>query len=141
MEYLCCILKHIPGLPYCLWPFPTNADTVSQPVNAWKKGNAFDLGASDLTISWIGIHRKSLPFPKVIHRWSTFKSSNTATPITTTSVSELTMLIDLLPPIACRSIRVSASSWVQGAIKSVYIALLLTTFSSLVTTSMMKCWC
>jgi hypothetical protein len=64
--------------------------------------------------------------------------------ITTTSVSELTMLIDLLPPIAacyaCRNIRVSASSWVQGAIKSVSIALLLTTFSSLVTTSMVKCW-
>ena len=30
-------------------PFPTNADTVSQPLNAWKKGNAFDLGPSDLT--------------------------------------------------------------------------------------------
>jgi hypothetical protein len=42
---------------------------------------------------------------------------------------------------ACRHIRVSASSWVQGAIKSVSIALLLTTFSSLVTTSMMKCLC
>jgi hypothetical protein len=55
----------------------------------------------------IPIHRKSLPFPKVIHKWSTFKSSNTATPITTTSVSELTMLIYLLPPIpacvACRN--------------------------------------
>jgi hypothetical protein len=32
-------------------PFPTNADTVSQPVNASKKGNAFDLGPSDQTIS------------------------------------------------------------------------------------------
>ena len=30
--------------------FPTNADTVSQPVNAWKNDNAFDLGPRDLTI-------------------------------------------------------------------------------------------
>ena len=31
-------------------PFPTNADTVLQPVNARKNDNAFDLGPMDLTI-------------------------------------------------------------------------------------------
>jgi hypothetical protein len=44
------------------------------------------------------------------------------------------MLIDLLPPIAAcfayRNIPVSASSWMQGAIKTISIALLLTTFTN-----------
>ena len=31
-------------------PFPTNADTVSQHVNAYKNGKAFDLGPKDLTM-------------------------------------------------------------------------------------------
>lgn len=50
----------------------------------------------------------------------------------TTPVFELTMLIELIPPktacFACRNIQVSASLWLQGDAKSVYIALLLTTF-------------
>jgi hypothetical protein len=79
----------------------------------------------------------------VDHVWMTFGKGKDFRWIPIHDIAELTMLIDLLPHIAacfaCRNIRVSVSSRVQGAIKSVSIALLLTTFSSLVTTSMMTC--
>lgn len=58
----------------------------------------FYLGPNDLTISWIGIHRKSLLFPNVVHNSTTFKSSKTTTSIRTTSASEPIILIDLIPP-------------------------------------------
>jgi hypothetical protein len=61
-------------------PFPTNADTVSQHVNAWKKGNAFDLGPSDLTISWIGIHRKKSPTLPSPSRWGWEKDTGVWVP-------------------------------------------------------------
>lgn len=78
-EYFFDVFKHIPGLPRprcCVLYFPTNADTVSQPLNAWENDNAFDPGPNDLTISWIGIHRKSSPFPNVVHNLSIFKWSS-----------------------------------------------------------------
>jgi hypothetical protein len=78
----------------------------------------------------------------VDHLWTTFGKGKDLRWIPihdiVRSLGSRSKALHLLPPIACRNIRVSASSWVQGAIKSVSIALLLTTFSSLVTTSMMK---
>ena len=44
------------------FPSPTKADTVSQPVNVWKKRRALHLGSSDRGIWWTGIHPKDLPF-------------------------------------------------------------------------------
>lgn len=97
-EYFFDVFKHIPGLPRprcCVLYFPTNADTVSQPLNAWENDNAFDPGPNDLTISWIGIHRKSSPFPNVVHNLSIFKWSSKTTTLIKTSVSKLTLLFDL----------------------------------------------
>lgn len=74
---------------------------------------SFDVGPSDLTISWIAIHRKSLPFSNVFHNSSAFEwSSKTTIPITT-CVFELTMFFYLIPSkatyVACRNIQASAS--------------------------------
>lgn len=48
-----------------------------------KERQSFDLGPNDLTMSWTGIHLKSLPFPNVTHKSSIFKSSKRTTLITT----------------------------------------------------------
>lgn len=76
--------------------FPTNADTVSQPLNAWENDNAFDPGPNDLTISWIGIHRKSSPFPNVVNNLSIFKWSSKTTTLIKTSPNSLCCLIFLV---------------------------------------------
>lgn len=76
--------------------FPTNADTVSQPLNAWENDNAFDPGPNDVTISWIGIHRKSSPFPNVVNNLSIFKWSSKTTTLIKTSPNSLCCLIFLV---------------------------------------------
>ena len=78
-------------------PLPTNAETVSKPVNAGIKGNVFERGPSNLQISWTCIHRKCLPFPKAYHSLSTRKSEYTKIARTITSVSELMTIRCLLP--------------------------------------------
>lgn len=45
-EYFFEVFKHIPGLPRpqcCVLYFPTNTDTVSQPLNAWENDNVLIL--------------------------------------------------------------------------------------------------
>ena len=51
-------------------PFPRNADTVSHPVKAWKKGSPNKRIPRSFEISCIGSHRKSLFLPKPIHNFS-----------------------------------------------------------------------
>ena len=100
-------------------PLPTNAETLSQPEQAWKNGNSFERGPSDLQASWIWIILQFWSFPTASHNASIFKSGYTAIGRMTTSVSELTIVIVRFPVneacFAWRSIRLSASLWLHGA--------------------------
>ena len=105
-----------------LFPFPRNADTMSQPVKAWKKRIPWLFSGLRDVASWCtGIHFRKRPCPKANHNsWSptSFKLENKATAKTSTSVSLAFIMMVLKPlstaSLAWRNILVSASSWLQG---------------------------
>ena len=98
--------------------------TLSQPENAWKNGRASDRsGPRALLSSWLAKYRRFLPVPKATHsssscakRWQQLIAK------TTTSVSTVLIMIFLWPSwtawATCRNIRMSASSWEHGSIRS-----------------------
>ena len=121
-------------------PFPRKADTTSQPVELWENRIPLVLSGPRATAkSCTGIHLKLRPCPNAIFSYSRPRACKTGrqlTAITRTSVSHALTMMTLLPSaaacLACTKIRVSASSWLQGATPSRLIARLLTTSCSLV---------
>ena len=110
-------------------PLPWNADTTSQPVNAWKNRRPIE--------GLIYGNPLFCPWPNVTYSFSTprsCRSGRTLTAMTRTYVSLALIIILLLPSAAacfeCRRTRVSAFSWLQWVSPSRLIDWLQTTPSS-----------
>ena len=123
------------------FPLPRKAETTSQLVKAWT--NVIPLpfsGPTERYSSCTGIHLIFLPWTNATHsccRPIAWRVGIALIAMTRMSVSLAFTNIDLLPScaacLACTKIRVSASSWLQGDTPSRLIVWLLSTFSSLVT--------
>ena len=108
------------------FPLPLKDDTTSQPMKAWKKSIPLVFfGPMADTRSWIGIHLLCSPLPNATHIFSRPVAAREGIrdmAITTMSVLLASIIRDLYPSVAacraCTNIRVSASSWVNGAISS-----------------------
>ena len=110
-------------------------DTWSQPVKAWKNGNASVFSSPRCCyISWTGKKRLFFPIPTSIHnspKWS-FNLWNIEILRINTSVSTVLMVIlfDQMC-LECKNTHVSASSWFDGDNKSMFnVGLLLQDTSS-----------
>ena len=108
------------------FPLPLKDDTTSQPVKAWKKSIPLVFsGPMADTTSRICTHLLCSPLPNATHIFSrpvAAREGITDMAITTMSVSLASIIRDLYRSVAacraCTNFRVSASSWVHGAISS-----------------------
>ena len=101
-------------------PLLAQKETMSHPVMAWKTGSALHLsGPSFEAMSWIAIFLKCFPVPNDIHNFLAPSCCQRKAAGTTTSVTEVLMMITECPCLTqsapCTSRRVSAYSCVQGA--------------------------
>ena len=85
--------------------FPTNPDTVSQPLKAYKIGSDHDfLTPIETAISCAGMYENDLPVPNEIHSSERLSWWKKPTAKTTTSVTTVLLMAFLCPVIqACIS--------------------------------------
>ena len=87
------------------FPLPEK-HTVSHPVKSWKIGRLWQYLESIVAISsWISMHRRCDPVPRITHTSSGLILSNEATASSNKSVSTVRMLILLLP------FRTASAAW------------------------------
>ena len=81
-----------------VFPIPANAETWSHPLKAWKKSRPLLLSSPRFAASWcIGMYRRCLPVPNVIHSSSSKSCENMPIAITTTSVSKVEIITVFIP--------------------------------------------
>lgn len=117
-------LKDIHVFQAVIFPIPPKLETVSAPVNAWKKGSRFETPhGMSACISWTGKYCKCLPVPYSTYNCTTLLILGKAySAITTTSESTVFMMTFECPSmvLACQAWsrrRASASSWKVGDIE------------------------
>ena len=126
-----------------VFPLPRKAETMSQPVKAWKKSMPLHFSwPRFIAKSWIGNHLMDCPWPnsnQSISKPTFWRLAKTSSAMTRMSVSHALINRDfvfcLAAWTACVKILESASSWLQGCRPSKLMDLFDKTFSPLVTTT------